>query len=111
MARFDVYPMPSNRPGYVVDVQADLIDHLATRAVVPLLPLADFTSPIRDLNPVLEIDGESFIFAPQAIATVPVKLLGPPKMSLDGAYHALTRALVALPDNAFQVLLNRALKK
>jgi toxin CcdB len=93
MARFDVYPMPNNRPGYVVDVQADLIDQLATRAVVPLLPLADFKSPIRDLNPIFEINGESYVFAPQAIATVPVKVLGSPKSSLDRDYHTLTRAL------------------
>ena len=93
MARFDVYLMPNNRPGYVVDVQADLIDHLATRAVVPLLPLDDLQSPIRDLNPIFEIDGVRHVFVPQSIAAVPMKALGPAKMSLDREYDTLTRAL------------------
>jgi toxin CcdB len=93
MARFDVYPMPNNRQGFVVDVQADLLDHLATRAVVPLLPLADIQTPIRDLNPILKIDGVPHVFAPQSIATVPVKVLGLAKMSLDREHVTLTRAL------------------
>jgi toxin CcdB len=93
MSRFDVYPMPNNRQGYVVDIQADLLGHLATRAVVPLLPLTDFPTPIRDLNPILEIDGVRHVFAPQSIATIPVKALGPVKMSLDREYDTLTRAL------------------
>jgi toxin CcdB len=57
MARFDVYRMPNNRRGYAVDMQADLLDHLTTRAVLPPLPLDVFQSPIRDLNPIFEIDG------------------------------------------------------
>jgi toxin CcdB len=93
MARFDVYPMPNNRLGFVVDVQADLLDHLATRAVVPLLPLTDFQTPIRDLNPILKIDDVPHVFVPQSIATVPVKTLGPVKVSLDREYDTLTRAL------------------
>jgi toxin CcdB len=93
MARFDVYPMPNDKHGYVVDVQADLLDHLTTRAVVPLLPLADFQLPIRDLNPIFEINGLPHVFAPQSIATVPLKALGAAKMSLDREYITLTRAL------------------
>lgn len=93
MARFDVYPMPNNRQGYVVDVQSDLLDRLATRAVVPLLPLGVFQAPIRDLNPIFEIDGVPHVFVPQSIATLPIKALAPVKMSLDREYDALTRAL------------------
>lgn len=38
MARLDVYSLPGERrAGYIVDVQADLLSHLATRVVVPLL--------------------------------------------------------------------------
>jgi toxin CcdB len=93
MARFDVYPMPNNRRGYVVDVQANLLNHLVTRVVVPLLPLDAFQSPIRDLNPIFEIDGVPHVFAPQSIATVPLRSLGAVKTSLDREYDSLTRAL------------------
>ena len=38
MARHDVHPMPGKGHGYVLDVQAELLLHLGTRVVVPLLP-------------------------------------------------------------------------
>lgn len=38
MARFDIYENPAC-PGYLLDVQADLLDGLNTRMVVPLLPM------------------------------------------------------------------------
>lgn len=40
MARLDVYPSPGRGGGYVVDVQANLLEGLATRTVIPLLPAA-----------------------------------------------------------------------
>jgi toxin CcdB len=39
MARFDVYENPDG-PGSLLDVQAELLDPLNTRVVVPLTPLA-----------------------------------------------------------------------
>lgn len=38
MPRHDVHPMPGRAEGYILDVQADLLSHLGTRIVVPLLP-------------------------------------------------------------------------
>lgn len=94
MAQFDVHPMPgTSRQGYVLDVQADLLSHLSTRAVVPLLPLDELTRPIRDLNPVFDIRGRRYALVPQAIATVPLKLLEPPVVSLAGEHDILIRAL------------------
>ncbi len=47
MACLDVYPMPGEgRDGYVVDVQADLLSHLVTRIVVPLLSEDTASKPI-----------------------------------------------------------------
>lgn len=37
MARFAVYANPDG-PGYLVDLQADINSHFATRVVAPLLP-------------------------------------------------------------------------
>jgi toxin CcdB len=71
MARLDVYPMPGRgAPGYVVDVRARLLDHLATRAVVPLLAVADAPPPIKELNPVFDIEDAAYVMLTQAIATV-----------------------------------------
>ncbi len=56
MARFDVYPYQGGQ-GLLLDVQADLLEHLNTRVVVPLLPMDLTPKPARRLNPVFEING------------------------------------------------------
>ena len=38
--QFAVYPMPRGRTGFMVDVQSRLLEALATRVVVPLVPQA-----------------------------------------------------------------------
>ena len=95
MARLDVYPMPGRSAGrgYVVDVQARLLDHLATRAVVPLLPQTAGPPPIRDLNPMFDIDGVPHVMITQAIATVPVRDLKRAVTSLAMHRDEITRAL------------------
>jgi len=93
MARLDVYPIPGRGSGYVVDVQAELLDHLASRAVIPLLPAAAAPPPIRDLNPVLDIDGAPHVLLTQAIASIPVRELRRPLTSLRPQRDAITRAL------------------
>ena len=69
MPRFDVHRLPAGT--HVVNVQADLLDHLATRAVVPLFPLAHTTRPIIGLNPIIDLAGHPHVFLAQAIASVP----------------------------------------
>jgi toxin CcdB len=50
MARLDVYPNPDG-PGWLADVQADLLSHLNTRVVGPLLPQANAPAPAQTLDP------------------------------------------------------------
>jgi toxin CcdB len=47
MARFDVHAMPGQRALYLLDVQANLLDRLETRVVVPLFPEKNSTAPYR----------------------------------------------------------------
>ncbi|QHI97971.1 hypothetical protein GT347_08170 [Xylophilus rhododendri] len=51
MARFHVYRNAEGQ-GYLLDIQADLLGHLNTSVVVPLLPLPFAPSPARMLNPI-----------------------------------------------------------
>ena len=53
MARFDVYPNPDGQ-GSLLDIQADLLCHLNTRVVVPLLPLSFAPKPAQHLIPALK---------------------------------------------------------
>jgi len=93
MARFDVYPMPGGRAGAVLDVQADVLDQIRTRVVVPLIPTVDAPPPIRGLNPVFDIGGVPHVMLTQAIATVPVRELRPATGTLIREADTVMRAL------------------
>jgi toxin CcdB len=93
MARLDVYPMPGEGAGYVVDVQADLLSHFSTRTVVPLLPEDAAPKPIHDLNPVFDIRGVRHVLVPQAIASIPGRELRGAISSLLEHHDRITRAL------------------
>ncbi len=76
MARFDLYPNPSNGRGYVLDVQSDLLEGLNTRMVVPLMVTAHAPIAAKRLNPVFDIDGHSHVMVTQFMAAVPSAALG-----------------------------------
>ncbi|WP_428375343.1 CcdB family protein [Lichenicoccus sp.] len=93
MARLDIHPMPGGGAGYVVNVQADLLTHLSTRVVVPLLPEATSSSPISELNPVFEIEGGRYVLVTQALAAIPGSELKRSIGSLDAEHDSVTRSL------------------
>ncbi|WP_018955141.1 CcdB family protein [Thioalkalivibrio sulfidiphilus] len=74
MARFDVYEHPEGS-GYLLDVQADLLSHLNTRIVVPLLPASNAPKPAQTLNPCFHIADQELVMATQFMAAVPTSLL------------------------------------
>lgn len=96
MARYDVYLMPRGGPGGLLDVQADVLDGLRTRVVVPLIPRDGGPPAIRGLNPVFEIGGVAHVMLTQAIVAVPVKDLRRPIASLRGEADVVMRALDVL---------------
>lgn len=93
MARLDVHPMPGKGDGYVLDVQAELMAHLATRVVVPLLPEDTVPPPISELNPVFEVKGRRHVMLTQALSAVPLRELKRSVGSLEAQHDAITRAL------------------
>lgn len=96
MARFDVYASPSGS-GYVLDVQADVLDRLNTRIVVPLLLLSQAPVPARRLNHVFEIGLEPHAMITQFMAAVPRSLLRSPVTSLaDQDSHIMAALYMAL---------------
>jgi toxin CcdB len=97
MARFDVYPNPSGS-GYLLDVQASLLDHLNTRVVVPLLPAAAAPAPAATLNPAFRIAESEVLMLTQFMAAVPTKILRQPVLNLD----ARRDEIVAAMDLLFQ---------
>ncbi|UUX49871.1 CcdB family protein [Nisaea acidiphila] len=91
MARFDVYANPDG--GYLLDVQADLLDALNTRVVVPLIPLGAAPTPAKGLNPVFEIRSGPHVMATQFLSAVPCSILGEPVANFLRSDTEITNAL------------------
>ena len=92
MARYDVYVNPDG-PGYLLDVQADLLEGLNTRIVVPLSPADQAPAPASRLNPVFEVRNVPHVLLTQFMAAVPLALLQDPVMSLLERDAEITGAL------------------
>ena len=93
MARLNVYPMPRGGRGWLLDVQADVLERLSTRTVLPLVPMSESQPPLKVLNPVFPVAGEEAVMVTQAIATVPRTELRQPVASLDREHDRIARAL------------------
>ena len=98
MAQFDVYrnPNPATRTRipFLLDVQAELLDSLATRIVVPLCkPEALMNKPAERLNPQFEIGGRAVVMLTQELAGVPRRALGDRVAGLAGERASIIAAL------------------
>ena len=93
MARLDVHARRDGGPGYLLDVQADLLSGLNTRLVLPLLPWRDAPTPAARLNPVVEVAGESFVVVAQFAAAVHLRELGERIATLANQHETITGAL------------------
>ena len=97
MAQFDVYANPNPDTNYAVpyllDVQSDLLEPLATRVVVPLVRHEVMSRPARHLNPVFEVRGEQVVMSTAELAGVPIQALGEQVSALSEQRDAIMRAL------------------
>jgi toxin CcdB len=100
MARYDVYahPDPALRKTtpYLLDVQNNYIDAVATRVMVPMRDRRMVEKPLRDLNPIFEIDGKSVLLDTTAIGAFPANLLKKPVARLASQASVITSALDTL---------------
>jgi len=81
MAQFDVYRNANAatraRVPYLLDVQSDLLDALATRVVVPLCKPEVLRGKLAErLNPVFEVEGRKMVLLTPELAGVSRKALG-----------------------------------
>lgn len=98
MAPYDVFPNPSRSAAegipYVVVIQSDLLDALATRLTVPLAELNFAGKVPAALCPVISVNGQRLHALPHYAAPLPAKLL---RRSVDNV-SAQASALVAAMD-------------
>jgi toxin CcdB len=80
MARFDVHenPNPETSPTapFLLDVQSDLLEDLATRVVVPLFHAETMGKAASFLNPSFTINSVPVVMSTAEQAAVPVSALG-----------------------------------
>ena len=100
MARFDLYANPiaaeRKHTPYVLDVQNEYLEQLASRIVIPLRLETHFGQPVRDLNPVIEFKGKRLVLDTANLATLPGHRLSIPVDRLDGQREAVLNALDTL---------------
>lgn len=91
MAQFDVH---ANATGHLlVDCQADVLDHLSTRFVVPLIDPDIGLRVVARLNPMFEVQDQQRIFFCQYATTIPLAELGKPIASLSHEHYRIMAAL------------------
>jgi toxin CcdB len=81
MPQFSVYknknPKTRSTYPYLIDVQSELLSDLGTRVVVPLVKRsASNKKPIKDLMPVVSVDGQEFIMMVPLLAGIAKGELG-----------------------------------
>ena len=97
MAQYDVYPNPSRSAAdgipYVVVVQSDLLDALATRLTIPLAVLDAAAKVPTALCPVITVKGQRLQALAHYAAPLPAKALKRPLVNVASQASALVSAL------------------
>lgn len=97
MAQFDVY-LNMNADTceaipYLLDVQADLLDTLATRVVVPLVLADEMGLAAKHLNPQFKIKGVAVVMSSAELAGISIRSLGTKVASLKNKRDEIIAAL------------------
>jgi len=97
MAQFDVYVNPNPERNqtipYLLDVQVDLLDNLATRVVVPLITVSAMGKAAKHLNPQFKIKRTSVVMSTAELAGVNLHVLGERVCSLKEQRNEIIAAL------------------
>jgi toxin CcdB len=97
MGQFDVYENPDPETNqeipYLLDVQTDLLENLATRVVVPLVRIAVTNKTIKLLNPQAIIGPTTICLSTAELAGVSVRRLGKKVGSLKDRRDEIIAAL------------------
>ena len=97
MAQFDVYLNPNAETRkvipYLLNVQSDLLDTLATRVVVPLVLAEEMGLAAKQLNPQFKVKGEAVVMSTAELAGIPNRSLGDKVASLKSKRDEIIAAL------------------
>jgi toxin CcdB len=90
MARYDVHRQLDGV--LLLNVQADTLDGIKTRVVIPMLPV-ESAPPARRLNPVISIGGRRMTILTQSLVALPLADLGPVIANIKNHHDEIVAAL------------------
>lgn len=90
MARYDLF---RDGDDYLLDVQADTLEDLNTRVVVPIQRPERAPKPGWRLNPAFTIEGNRYVMVTQFISAVPASELDLPVANLARHHDEIVAAL------------------
>lgn len=97
MAQFDVFENPNEETNqsvpYLLDVQADLLDSLSTRVVVPLVAASTMGKVVTHLHPEFMIQATRVLMSTSELAGIPLRYLGKRVGTLKEQRHEIIAAL------------------
>lgn len=97
MAQFDVYenedPESKDAIPFLLDVQHDLHDSLATRTVVPLVLIFSAKQAVQKLCPRFDVEGRDVVMSTPEIAGYPVRDLRNKVTSLNDSRREILDAI------------------
>ena len=97
MAQFDVYlnPNPATNKAipYYLNVQADLLDSLNTRVIVPLVREEEMGKSVKGLHLRFKVKGEIVVLSTAELAGLPIRSLGDKVASLKSKRDEIIAAL------------------
>lgn len=97
MAQFDVFENPNAETNqaipYLLDVQADLLDTLSTRVVVPLVAACAMGKAVKHLNPGFTINKTAVFMSTAEMAGIPARAIGEKVGSLKERRQEVVAAL------------------
>jgi len=81
MAQFSIYMNTNSNTKnvypYLVNIQSSLLDILETRLVIPMSLKSNFSEKqIKDLNPLIQLNGKEYLLLTQQMASIHSKNLG-----------------------------------
>lgn len=78
----------------LLDVQADIIETIDSRVVIPLTPVDEYGGKIvTRLNPVLQVEGIDYLLMTNELAGVSISTLGEEICSLDARRDTIKASL------------------
>jgi toxin CcdB len=90
VARYDLFP---DGEDFLLDVQANTLEGLNTRIVVPVRVPARAPKPAHRLNPVFHLNGAPYVMVTQYLAAVPEHELGQAQANLSSHHDEIVTAL------------------